>query len=295
MGPRPAQDTHDSMNHPQLRPVRIIAPTSSRIPNPIRFRMQTPDQEPVHTVERNHHPVALSPFTKDATARLFFGGSFDPPHAAHTQLPILAAQTLEQHLNLPKNSCHVVYVPAARSPFKDSQPTPDQHRVEMLKLATAEPNSQLSHTSTIWTQELADGLLNPDQPSYWADTWSIAHSMTTTGINRFLIGADQAKSMHRWHRYQEFWKDAVVLLRESSTPDTPPITPESLIEDLRQTNAWSEQDLAHWTTAILQVPTLDASSTDLRANLANPNTRHQKTPELSPGVHDYILKHKLYQ
>ncbi len=251
--------------------------------------MNTPDPKPIHPVERNHHPVALPPLTKDAQARLFFGGSFDPPHTAHTQLPILAAQTLEQHLNLDPNSCHLVYVPAARSPFKDQDPTPDQHRVEMLKRALADIN----HPNTIWTQELDDGLHNPDQPSYWADTWSIAHSMTTTGINRFLIGADQAKSMHHWHRYQEFWKDAVVLLR-NMTNDHNAITPESLIEDLKLTNAWSQEDLAHWSNAILQIPTLDASSTDLRAHLASPDTRHQKTPELSPGVHEYILEHKLY-
>lgn len=252
--------------------------------------MITPDPEPIYPIERIHHPVALPALTKDAPARLFFGGSFDPPHAAHIKLPILAAQTIEQHSNLPPNSCHLVYVPAARSPFKDHDPTPDQHRIEMLKLAIAE-NKQ---PTTVWSQELTDGLHNPDQPSYWADTWSIAHSMTTTGINRFLIGADQAKSMHRWHRYQEFWKDAVVLLRDT-TDDTQSITPESLIQDLKLTGAWSEEDLAHWTASILQVPTLDASSTNLREHLASPITRHQKTPELSPGVHEYILKHKLYQ
>lgn len=251
--------------------------------------MNTPDPEPIHPVERNHHPVALPALTKDAPVRLFFGGSFDPPHAAHIKLPILAAQTIEQHSNLDPNSCHLVYVPAARSPHKDQHPTPDQHRMEMLKLAL----SDIKQPNTVWSQELADGLHNPDQPSYWADTWSIARSMTTTGINRFLIGADQARSMHNWHRYTEYWKDAVVLLRDMTNSE--PITPESLIEDLRQTNAWSEQDLAHWTTAILQIPTLDASSTDLRAHLAHPDTRHQKTPELSPGVHEYILQHKLYE
>ncbi|MBO6513333.1 MAG: nicotinate-nicotinamide nucleotide adenylyltransferase [Phycisphaerales bacterium] len=253
--------------------------------------MNTPDPEPIHPVERNHHPVALPALTKDAPARLFFGGSFDPPHTAHIKLPILAAQTIEQHHNLAPNSCHLVYVPAARSPFKDQEPTPDQHRIEMLKRALAD----IKQPNTIWTQELADGLHNPDQPSYWADTWSIARSMTTAGINRFLIGADQAKSMHHWHRYQEFWKDAVVLLREEDpSPESAPISPESLIEDLKLTGAWSQVDIAHWTTAILQIPTLNASSTDLRTRLTDPATRELKTPELSPGVHEYILEHKLY-
>ncbi|MEQ9206849.1 MAG: nicotinate-nicotinamide nucleotide adenylyltransferase [Phycisphaerales bacterium] len=271
-------------------------------------------------IQRPHHPVALPSETKDAPARLFFGGTFDPPHLAHTQLPILAAQQYELTHALMPGQCHLVYVPASRSPHKDTAPTPDQHRVEMLRIAIKD----LDHPATVWTQELADGLLNEGQPSYWADTWAIAHSMLTTGTNRFLIGADQARSMHKWHRYQEFWKDAIVILRAPPNQSPHQSTNQStdasnditqLIDQLDQTGAWTNEDLRHWESICVQTQTLPYASTTIREQLAaanrdsRPNNSPDNSPDnspvenqqkttriegLDPGVQSYIFKHQLY-
>lgn len=177
----------------------------------------------------------------------------------------------------------VIYVPSARSPFKSSLPTANDHRTGMLEIAL---HNQCDWE--IWEQELQDEPMNPDQPSYWADTWSIVQQMNLPGTNRFLIGADQMLSMHRWRRYEEFWKDAAVMLRqESDSIDT-------LIEQMIALDVWSDQNIEHWKHQIISVPTIDASSTSIRDAIMNPLTRNIPAEGLDPDVQAYILEHDLY-
>ncbi len=241
-------------------------------------------------IERHHHPVSLPSFVKDAPARLFIGGSFDPPHLAHTTLADQAAQQLEIALGLSPNTCPLIYVPASRSPHKDHAPTPDQHRVEMLKIAI----DSIERPATVWTQELADGLLNENAPSYWADTWSVVRLMHTTGTNHFLIGADQALSMHRWRRYTEFWKDAVVILRGNDDPDE---SVSSLVSTLDELGVWDNDDLHHWEQSCIELETLPYSSTSIRQQLTDLDRSNEK-PQiegLDLGVLSYIIEHGLYR
>ncbi|MCH8508895.1 MAG: hypothetical protein LAT64_09040, partial [Phycisphaerales bacterium] len=157
------------------------------------------------TIERATRPVPVPPVVAHAQRVLFFGGSFDPPHAAHAALPFAIAEA-----RWPGDRPWVVFVPAARSPHKEHAPTDDRHRIEMLRLALRGGRGRARWW--IWTQELEDAALNPGRPSYWADTWAIARR-TFTGERAFLIGTDQALSMHRWRRYTEYWRDALVMLR----------------------------------------------------------------------------------
>src|SRR5687767_7658800 len=84
---------------------------------------------------------------------LVFGGTFDPPHLAHSRLPALAAQQL---------GCdEILYVPAAINPLKqDALPTSKEHRLAMLLLAIADvPGAKISTTE-----------LERNGPSYTIDT-----------------------------------------------------------------------------------------------------------------------------
>lgn len=181
------------------------------------------------------------------------------------------------------SAVRVVFVPASRSPFKQLGPAPDEHRISMLKIALENsPNCE------IWHQELVDARLNPDQPSYWADTWAIIQNMSMKGTNRFLIGADQAQSMHKWKRYNEFWKGAIVMLRQGTDSS------DQLIEQLDALGIWSVDDLNHWRRSVIIVPTIDASSTFIRDALRDPTTRSRPIRGLDPKVHAYILEHALY-
>jgi nicotinate-nucleotide adenylyltransferase len=220
------------------------------------------------------------PTAGDSGAALFFGGSFDPPHAGHTTLPLAVSRSLEP--SIPHGT--TIYVPAARSPHKEEAPTPAAHRIAMLRLAISE-----NCAAWIWTGELDRARHNPESPSYWADTWAAVRRARPDTHDRFLIGADQALSMHRWHRYQSFWRDAIVVLRDDHDES------ESLITALRKLGVWSDADTEHWRTRIAHLPLVDASSTQIRESLADPKRRENPIAGLDDRVHDYILKHGLYR
>ncbi len=173
-------------------------------------------------------------------------------------------------------------MPAARSPHKRAEPAADRHRVEMLRLGLRGRSRWW-----IWEQELRDAALNPGEPSYWADTWAIA-GRVFAGERAFLIGTDQALSMHRWHRYAEFWGDALVMRRGDRSDD-------EFVSGLRETGAWSADDIERWVSRLIDVPRIDASSTAIRAALAHQKTRGGAVDGLDPGVRSYILGRGLYR
>lgn len=143
--------------------------------------------------------------------------------------------------------------------------------------------------SCIWEQELGDAQLNQGKPSYWADTWSLVVGMNLPGTNRFLIGADQAVSMHRWHRHTEFWRDAVIVLRDQVD------SIDSLISELVGLDVWSADEVEHWRGQVVNAPTVDASSTQIRSALGEPLRRHMPITGLDSAVQDYIIDNDLYQ
>lgn len=227
-------------------------------------------------MQRRSDLAAVPPPVARADRVLFFGGSFDPPHAGHAGLPFEVAARWAG------KTAWVVFVPAARSPHKPTAPVPDRHRVEMLRIGLRGRSRWW-----IWPQELADAALNPGQPSYWADTWSIARRVFAARDRAFLIGTDQALAMHRWHRYAEFWRDALVMRRGDQS--------ESGFRDaMTATGAWSDADIAHWMSRLIETPTVNASSTAIRSALADPAQRKTPIEGLDRGVQKYILDRGLY-
>lgn len=212
-----------------------------------------------------------------APLRLFFGGSFDPPHLGHVSLP----GGVTAQLGVP--SAPILFVPAARSPHKADVPTPSFHRLAMLGLALDK-----TRNAWIWSEEIDRAERDPDIPSYWATTWEIVRDRYPNGRNRFLIGADQAVSMHRWYRFESIWQDAVVILRDEHDD------PELLMESLGALGVWDEDQLEHWRAQVCAVPVLDVSSTQVRNALRDPATRENPIAGLDDRVHEYILKHRLY-
>lgn len=241
-------------------------------------RAQQSTMAPHSRTDPDLPPVPLSPSAAGARLRLFFGGSFDPPHLGHALLP---PQMLEK---LGIEPARLIYVPAARSPHKLESPAADEHRLNMLGIALQDRGGW-----EIWTQELRDAGLKPGEPSYWADTWAILRQMELPGESMFLIGTDQALSMHRWHRYGEFWRDAVVMLREGVEDGA------AMVDGLARLDVWSEKDLDHWRERVVSIPTIAASSTAIRAALADPERRKNPIAGLDERVHKYILDNGLYR
>lgn len=218
-------------------------------------------------------------FVRDAEPVLFFGGSFDPPHRAHAALPFAVAGRL-----WPGRAAWVVYVPAARSPHKESFPAPDADRVEMLRLAL-----RGQRRWWVWEQELRDAALNPGCPSFWADTRQIARRVFHARPFAFLVGVDQALAMHHWQRHREFWAEAVVMARGEE------ITPDRFTAAMAATGAWTAGEVDHWVGRLVPAGVVEASSTGVRATLADPAKRNARVEGLDPGVQRYILDRGLYR
>ncbi len=128
------------------------------------------------------------------TSTLLYGGSFDPPHLGHIDLPKEALEYLAFD--------HVLYVPAFQSPLKEQNPTDDSHRVAMLELAIE--NCPWASISTI---ELAR-----KGTSYTIDTIeALRHEYDEL---RLLIGADQWAQFQQWHR----WEDILTLANPAIMP-----------------------------------------------------------------------------
>jgi len=174
---------------------------------------------------------------------LLFGGTFDPPHIAHIDLPHRA-----------KEACGadwLVYIPAAQSPHKaDSPGASGDDRAAMLSAAIG------SRAGTIVSRIEID---STDGPSYTVRTLEkIRAALGEARTIRLLIGADQAVSFHRWYEYERIIElaEPLVMLR---SPDE---TQQTLLDSMR--SHWDEHGLARWAERIVDVPVLDVSATRVR-------------------------------
>ena len=128
------------------------------------------------------------------TRTLLYGGSFDPPHIAHVQVPRAAME----HLRFDR----VLYVPAFQSPLKETRPTSASHRIAMLKLALSD-----CPWSIISTIEI-----DREGTSFTIDT--IEALKDDYDELRLLVGADQWAQFNEWHR----WEDIISLANPAIMP-----------------------------------------------------------------------------
>ena len=205
---------------------------------------------------------------EDADSILLYGGSFDPPHRAHVELPQRAREKIGADL--------IAYLPAAQSPHKLSQaPTPAEHRLAMLGLAL----QGVPHT-TILTDELDRA--HSGQPSYTAETLEGLRDRLDPSVTLYwLMGADQIRLFDQWRS-----PERMVELAQLRVMVRPPQTRDALLgalpDDQRET----------WANRLIDLPRIAVSSTDLRQRIA----QGQPTGELlDPAVRRYIDEHRLYR
>ncbi len=192
---------------------------------------------------------------------LIFGGSFDPPHLAHLELPEAVRRVLDADA--------ILYIPAARAPHKLSQQqTAAHHRQAMLELALADRPD--AHVLTV---EL-DRFEQTGRPSYTVDTLeALLPQLAPHAKPRLLIGTDQALVFDTWRaadRIQQL-AEPVVMLR-----------PPTQLTDLPEP----------WQPRAVRVPESSLSSTAIRQRLANGEPVDDMLP---PAVAAYITEHRLYQ
>ncbi|MBQ9755182.1 MAG: nicotinate (nicotinamide) nucleotide adenylyltransferase [Lentisphaeria bacterium] len=117
---------------------------------------------------------------------VFFGGSFDPPHAGH--LGVAQGALLSGRCN------RIMWAPAFLPPHKlNGRRESFFHRYNMTRLLTAGLERHIVSDLEYRRRR---------EPSY---TFDILEDLNSTGEEKFqlLIGADSLLELHRWHRAQE--------------------------------------------------------------------------------------------
>lgn len=109
-----------------------------------------------------------------------FGGTFDPPHLAHTRIAGAAIETFELD--------EVYFIPCWQSPLKDEKVTDAGHRLEMLKLAIEEKKEF----------KISDFELRNPAPSYSYITMEHFQGRFPEAKLYWIVGSDQWEDLDRW-------------------------------------------------------------------------------------------------
>jgi nicotinate-nucleotide adenylyltransferase len=190
------------------------------------------------------------------------GGTFDPIHYGHLAIAEEARVALE--------FSQVLLVPAARQPLKGGEhaATPSQ-RFEMARLACA-PNSAFI-VSSIEIERTG--------PSYTVDTLRALHDAGMSDLY-FILGADAATELHRWHAARE-----IIGLARIAAVGRPGAALDIAALDHNLPGLAAR-------LILLEGPGLEISSTDLRARLATGRPIRYQTPD---AVVEYIASQGLYR
>ncbi|MEE2894517.1 MAG: nicotinate (nicotinamide) nucleotide adenylyltransferase [Planctomycetota bacterium] len=219
---------------------------------------------------------------------LVFGGTFDPPHRGHLDLPFEAARRL---------GCHeVVFVPARVNPLKqDTPPTPGEDRIAMLEAALADRAAADPHAPVEASVSRVE--VDREGPSYMIDTLRHLHATMTAPPDpatgepgprprlRLLIGSDQALDFSRWKDWQ-----AILELAPPAVMPRPPRSRPSLAGAYRE--KFPSALAGRWSTWTLDLPTSEASSTEVRRRL---EAGEPVDDLVSPGVLEVIERRGLYR
>ncbi|MDX9911374.1 MAG: nicotinate-nicotinamide nucleotide adenylyltransferase [Phycisphaerales bacterium] len=243
---------------------------------------------------------------------LLFGGTFDPPHRAHIAL----ARAAQRELARRGHSTTLVFVPAARSPFKPGGPEASgEERARMLVAAMREreagevPPIGLGNGAEpmpwgVWTDEIDRA--DAGEASYWVDTLRRARTLLDAQQRAdarlwFIVGTDQALSLHQWREPHEILRLArpIVLARASehafADKRVDPAMRARFMEQLRATGAWSDEEMSTWGEALLEgQPLLAHRATDAREALARGASDDELRSLLHHGVLAIIRERGLY-
>ncbi len=213
---------------------------------------------------------------------ILFGGSFDPPHHAHVELPTAVMRSI--------GADAVIYIPSGRSPFKlRRNVTPVHHRLGMLQSALkGVPNVQvltdeIHRAQTAGNQEATTVAPSDPQPTYTVDTLqALRDRIGPTVQMRLLIGGDHLRVFDRWHQPRR-----IIQLAEPLVMVRPPDTPHRLLTQLPE-----GYDPIEWATRLVDVPQIDVSSSQIRRLVTQGQPISHLVP---PAVEAYIHQHRLYR
>jgi nicotinate-nucleotide adenylyltransferase len=253
----------------------------------IHWRMPTPGEKPL---------LPITPFPKSLTLAkprelIILGGSFDPPHLAHEAIVNFARQNACQW----PDEAWACLIPAARSPHKVTGPLATaSQRIDMLELMVKN-----LPRAVVWTDEVeraalletngADTLVSP---SYTIDTLERLRTLLPHTKLYLILGEDQAKVFHRWHRPTDILNlvQPIIALRGQKT---------DLLHEITAAHSWTPSQMEAWSRSLLTNARIDISSTAIRERLGLINKDLARDAwlleRISPQVLEYIKAQKLYR
>ncbi len=186
-----------------------------------------------------------------------FGGSFDPVHVAHVALARMALDQLDL--------AEVRWIPVGIPWQKRRELAPAADREAMVRLAIeSEPGFVLDRTE-----------LRRKGPSFTLDT--VREKVVAEPDRRFVLvlGHDQYETLHTWRDWRELV--SLVALAVAERPGA---------------MAAPDPQVARLAHAVVRLPMMDVSSTEVRARVA---AGEPIDDLVSPQVARYIAEHGLYR
>jgi len=189
------------------------------------------------------------------------GGAFDPPHLAHQALAQAALEQLQlDALRL---------IPTGQAWHKPRALTAAQHRLEMVQLAFANQPKIIVDPREI----------ERSGPSYTIDTLQELKAAAPQAQLFLIIGADQARALTSWQRWQEILQSAIICVADRAHPES-------------AAGQFDAESASFAKFVRLKMPTLAISATDIRTRIS----AHQGIGDLvCESVARYIAAHHLYQ
>lgn len=235
--------------------------------------------------------------------RVWLGGSFDPIHLAHLQMITHVYHELMRAF--PNVDIIAKLLPTAGSPLK-TQPTSNQQRLEMLRLAIDDvPFLSIDETE-----------LQCQPPVYSFHTLSKFKQRYPNDLLIFVLGQDSVEQLDKWYRGFELLSltNLWVLPRPALGSLSPTLshnlnqnalatkdkTPRLTIDNrLVPFIIHSPKDLINQTTNHIYIDKFvvpDIASRDIRAWIYSTEARQRQQARLSlpSQVYRYIVEHQLY-
>lgn len=208
-----------------------------------------------------------------------FGGTFDPIHYGHLRL----AEEMRERVGLGE----VRFIPTGTPPHRGQPSVTAQQRAEMVARAIVD------HPSFV----LDEREVRRAVTCYTVDTLrELRAELGTARPFCLLLGGDAFLQLHGWQHWQQLLDltHLVVGCRPGFAIDerihtTPPTFQQQYQQRRAEISALGEQ--AGGRIALLTIPKLEISATDIRQRLAEGRTIRYLLP---PSVADYIYQHHLY-
>lgn len=150
-----------------------------------------------------------------------FGGTFDPIHIGH----IISVFEVKISFGLDK----VIFIPARQSPHKETMPTGNTERLDMIHKAIAR-----FECFSLDTFEL-----NRDGKSFTYDTAKYLRDKYPHDELYFLMGTDQYETFDKWYKHDELisMMNFIVMMRHSDDMEisAPFIRADQLVVEVSST------------------------------------------------------------